>query len=159
MKGEERSHLLTNITRHELEEHALGGGSLGHGHFALQEALPLEEVLEHRHRSHMESEVEVSEGGSNLLRIVLPPALLVRQHLECLCDLLEFGLGLGVSILIRVVSEGERAIRLLDLLWLGSLGEAEYLVVVFLAAATLRRYHSFSSSVSSFRPRITPLLP
>ncbi|GMR35928.1 hypothetical protein PMAYCL1PPCAC_06123, partial [Pristionchus mayeri] len=134
-----RSDLLTNFTGHEVKEHALGSRILRHGHLPLEETLSLEVVLEHRHRTHMESEVEVSECGSSLLLVVLLPALFVRENLERLRDLLQLGLSFCLSVLVRVVPECERPIRLLDLLWRGCLRESEHLVVVLLA---LRRYHS-----------------
>lgn len=59
------------------------------------------------------------------------PLALVGQHLVRLGDLFELLLGAGRLVLVRMVAQRQFAVRLLDLLLGGRLGQAERAIVVF----------------------------
>jgi len=62
--------------------------------------------------------------------VVDEPLLGVAEHLVGLGDLLELVLGVGVLVLVGVEAQRHAAVRLLDLLLVGALGDAQGLVVV-----------------------------
>ena len=63
--------------------------------------------------------------------VILLALLRVVQHIICLCSLLELFLGFFVArITVRVVFDGDRSIRFLNLVLCGVLGNAQHFIVV-----------------------------
>src|ERR1022692_2829547 len=81
-----------------------------------------------------------AEEGTGLVILLAP--LLVGQHGVCLGDLLESLLRRRVALVrVRVVLAGELAVRLLDLVGGGGLGDAQDLVIVLLEEVLGTHWH------------------
>ena len=98
--------------------------------------------------------VEASSGRAESKLVVMLALLRIMQHVVCLCCLLEFLLGFLVAwITVRVIFDGDGAVRLLDLVFGGVFVYAKHLVVVsflchYYLFCVLRHCRSINSLLS-----------